>query len=53
MIRPANSPVQADPDSRRAMYTISPTATVMAITEGTRMALGVVPNTATHGCITT
>ena len=45
MIRPANSPAQPDPVSRRPMITISATATAMAITDGMRMTAGLVPST--------
>ena len=49
MIRPANSPAQADPVSRRATITTSPAATVMKTTEGMRMIVGVEP-TAIQQC---
>jgi hypothetical protein len=44
MISPANSPVHADPVSRRASIATSTAAPVIAITEGTRMAAGLVPS---------
>jgi hypothetical protein len=45
MIRPASSPAQPDPVSRRARTTIMAPAATMPITEGTRMTAGLVPTT--------
>jgi hypothetical protein len=50
MIRAASTAVQPEPVSRRAMTATSPTATAIAITDGTRSAAGLVPALA-HTCM--
>ena len=50
MIRPANSPAQPDPVSRRPMITISTAATAIAITDGMRRITGLEPS-ATQPCM--
>ena len=50
MIRAANTAVHPELVSRRAMTATRPTATAIAITEGTRSTAGLVPTLA-HTCM--
>ncbi len=49
--RPANSPAQPEPVSWRPMMATRATAAAMAITEGTRRAVGLPPISIIQKCI--